>query len=1011
MRHSLFRISNTGAGSTLAVKLLLMQSLLTGIFCGAFDIAAHSIFLSFFDVRMMARAYILSGFVCLILTIFCLKLQHIARFSRLSVVCLLLISVLTSVLWIFLVRMPSGWVRFLVFLMFGPVNIIALLVFHQTSFRLLQYGTGKTLDLTFNAVFLTGILVISVSIPLLISFGLNTVFFILISAVSVILSAVLQIFIVKDQSESDRGDENSPARSVEKSLISIREKGNYMIPLAIFTILPVLVALFIQYSFMAETRNRYPGAEEMAHFLGLFTGCTVIFTMIIKFFAFPFIIRSLRLRTSLVISPVLIAIITSTVIITFVVHRNNSIITGTPAIFVLLVLSRFFSGSLQESVELPSRGILLQVLNRDVRFVTESILKSVVNGAGLLIAGLLLTGIGMIQFVKPAYFPAVLLGLTFLWIIFALKFHNVYRDYVKDLSIRSVQEETREYSEQYYPHWNNSFIAEMEFAYEYPGLITGDLSSVEKYRNQWYAENILRHADIKKDINLLPALKKIRSGPAFPRQMRLQAAEIIKDLEFVSGGKVHKDERLKAMLLLSGETAPQGPEVLKLLRDKDNDLRIIALALIRKFNMHELLGEVCECLGNPDLERQAENVLRSFKEQAILPLRKFYSYSSGDLKISHKILGILGKNCGRENIGFILPVLWTASRMTREKALNSFKGSVCDISSSEKESLMRFITDVFGIISWNLSAMVTIGRTDNRLLKDALTNENIRWLNYLFSLLSLTYGERPVKEIRENLDSGTVRGVNHALEMIDIIFDEQVKVRMRILFENTSDHIRIRNLSGFYPGEIQDFKDLVMGILNRDYNLLGIWIRTCTIKSINRIMDNDTADSLIALLFSPELILRQETINLLSRSGKEYLQQASDRIPEEMKGYLEKIISRSLNDNELLFNKVLFLTSCFKNVPEEYLLYLAKDLRFTDFLSPGYLPREGGYILWHFNQDNVNPEVKLSNDNILRSLKMSEEGDYYYILPVNTLKDFIDQYSEYSDVIFTYIDEIERRDQ
>jgi len=56
MRDSLLRFSNTGAGIKPAVYLLPAQAMLIGIFSGFFDITAHSMFLSFFDEKIMARA-------------------------------------------------------------------------------------------------------------------------------------------------------------------------------------------------------------------------------------------------------------------------------------------------------------------------------------------------------------------------------------------------------------------------------------------------------------------------------------------------------------------------------------------------------------------------------------------------------------------------------------------------------------------------------------------------------------------------------------------------------------------------------------------------------------------------------------------------------------------------------------------------------------------------------------------------------------------------------------------
>ena len=52
--------------------------------------------------------------------------------------------------------------------------------------------------------------------------------------------------------------------------------------MGIFIALSVVTAFFVQYSFMAVTREQYPAEEDMARFLGIFTGSMMIFTLLIK---------------------------------------------------------------------------------------------------------------------------------------------------------------------------------------------------------------------------------------------------------------------------------------------------------------------------------------------------------------------------------------------------------------------------------------------------------------------------------------------------------------------------------------------------------------------------------------------------------------------------------------------------------------------------------------------------------------------------------------------------------
>jgi hypothetical protein len=56
------------SGEESMVSMLLTQSVFLGIFIGAFDITAHSLLLSAFDEKMLARGYMVSGIAGVLVT-------------------------------------------------------------------------------------------------------------------------------------------------------------------------------------------------------------------------------------------------------------------------------------------------------------------------------------------------------------------------------------------------------------------------------------------------------------------------------------------------------------------------------------------------------------------------------------------------------------------------------------------------------------------------------------------------------------------------------------------------------------------------------------------------------------------------------------------------------------------------------------------------------------------------------------------------------------------------------
>ena len=72
-------------------------------------------------------------------------------------------------------------------------------------------------------------------------------------------------------------------------------------------------------------------------------------------------------------------------------------------------------------------------------------------------------------------------------------------------------------------------------------------------------------------------------------------------------------------------------------------------------------------------------------------------------------------------------------------------------------------------------------------------------------------------------------------------------------------------------------KKLYEDIINNDYNLISLWTKACTLRSITRIECDDMAESVTTLLFSPEEIIQEEAVTLIARSRPELYTEASPK--------------------------------------------------------------------------------------------------------------------------------------
>ena len=1013
MRDKLFAVLGIESGEESMVSMLLTQSVFLGIFFGAFDISAHSLFLSIFDEKMMAKGYVVSGIAGIILTALYTGLQTRMKFRNFAILNLVFVTALSLLLWIAIVLSPSKGVIFLLFIMLGPLNILAALGFWGTAGRLFTLRQGKRLFGLIDAGLVVGIIISCYTIPVLLSFQFDSHNILLLSALSVMIATGVQImigskfsFVAGKESQKPQKDEN------KRSVLKVFREDKYTRIMGIFVALSVVTAFFIQYSFMAVTREQYPSEEDMARFLGIFTGSMMIFTLLVKLLVFSYLIRNYGLRTCLAISPVLVAVFTAlAIIIGMSMGFTPEAASGFIIFFLLLALSRLFSKALKDSIESPSFKVIYQTISEKIRYEIQSAMDGTVNEIAALSSGLILAGMGVLSFIKLIHFSWVLFIFIIIWGFIAVKLYNEYRK-----SIRKALETGNEVltgkiiskSE----ILNNRFAAESSFRNDYFRLISGDFSPLDSNMSSWYFRKIIDHSSSLNDTNLIPLLRKLTALGSLDDDNRRLSGELMKRLEEVSAdGRADSDKLVTARKVLSGSRLPQTTEILRLLRDNSIEAKRLGIFIIGKFRLTDMLPEVCDCLNINGLETDAFSVLKTFGNEAGSELERFYLASSGNINTSKTLLRLLGRIKTRESRNFLFSRLWSNSRILKESAIKCLIDIEFKPDDEEKDKLHQLITETIGIMTWNLSARKSIERNNDSIMLKVINKEIVRWKGYLFDLLSITYDRSSVVKIRENLESETVESINYALEMIDIVIDETIKQKLIMLLDDVPDEEKLKNLYQFYPVEIPEYNKLTEDIINRDYNLVSIWTKACVLRNIRDLEGETLTESIVALLFSPEEILQEESARILSQSSRELYKSISPRIPESYRKKLGRIADGEVYEEEFIMARTSFLASCFPSVPEEELLSIAGQLKFhKDFesLTSGITDNSA---IWPVSGSaepgkvHVFYEGKLSEADIIIAIG---ENISYYSLSLSATDDFNYQYPDSSFEIFKYIETNEK---
>ena len=1009
MREKICTLLGIESGEESMLSMLLTQSVLLGIFIGVFDIYAHSLFLSTFDVKMMARGYVASGIIGIILIFVISRLQTWSRFINFPAFILVFVTLLTLVLWAAVILSPVKWVVFLVFIMFGPLNILVMICFREMIKRLFTAEQRKRLATITDTGLVSGIIFISFLIPLLLSFKIQLYNILLLGGAAVFITAIIQIikgneFILVGTKDTDVQVPTEKNRSV----ITLFRKDRYLRTIGIFAVLSVLAGFTIQYLFMAIAREQYPSAENLAVFLGLFTGIMMIFMLFLRLVIFKFILYNYGLRTCLIITPLLIAIFIVAAMITGYFAGYSPEASGGFAIFFILIAAcRLISRSLRDSVEFSSYLIIYQPVDKSTKKKLKSGIVGIINEMAVLVTGLILTALGFLSFFQLSQFLMFLLVVALAWIFVAYRLFVEYRKSIISFAEKFGRNAAYDNATESHDAYGKKFSAYLDFRRDYFSIISGNFSVLNKISNPWYFEKLVNGAIIQKDINLLPGLRKISNNSLLDENIRKSSDEAIKYLlGNHTPSKPGEDKTGAAIKTLAGTRKPQTTEILRLLRENSLESKRLAIFMIGKFRISDLISVVCESLSNPGLAIDAAEVLKTFGPGVEDELVRYFLITSGNSKLSKTILQLLGKSCSKETVGFLFSRLWANSRQLKEIAAKCLINCGFIPIEEEKQRLHELISEIIGIITWYLTARISLEKNNDDFLLGKINNEIKRWNRFLFNILSITYKSGSISKIFENIDKGTVESVTFAMEMADIVVSDSVKQKLLPLLDVVPDDIKLKNLLQFFPGDIPVRKKLLEDIINRDYNLINLWTKACALRSISGIEGENMAESITALLFSPEEIIQEEAAKLLARTQPGLYISVSGRIPESVKEHLDKIINGTITERELIFDKVLFLNKLLNSAAEDELISLASEMRFEKRLDYDSLELSDEFIIWHLNDDEtVKAEVCYDEGNKNRSGKKTGIlNSPVYILKMTSIEQYLFQFPDRSFEIIKYIE-------
>ncbi len=920
------KLLNIKQEEQLAVYLLLLQTFFLGVFLAVFDISATSMFMNTFGEVKLSEAFLISGIIGFSLTALYSKLQSVIKFSKLIILNLLVISILTFMLRFSFYFSNSEWLIFGVFVMMGPLNLLGIVGFWGMAGRLFTLRQGKRLYGLIDSGQIVGMIIISFSIPLILSLLPDSRDLLFLSAGSVFIAFILQIIIVKkfdlNKHNITKGSKAEKQQSV-KSLF----KNKYVVYMSLFVILSMMAAFFMFYTFLPITKGKYPVDNEFTAFLANFTGALMIFSLLIKTFAYEKLTKAYGLKVNLVIPAIVLGLFTLLAIIVGSVFGFNIESTSFMLFLLLISLGRLFSVSLKGAIEVPSQKILYQSLDVNIRHKVQVIIDGMVNELAAILSGVVLLLLSLISFLDIIHYSYFLFGIVVVWFFVGVKLYREYRislevtlNKEKNTDDKDINKEDillRNINKNIYDNEFSVAIKLIDYAKE-----------LEPLNYSKYYINCLEHSN---DKFKLEVLKRISSENLYELTSSLndyvkresnkenisETKKILKrfddNLLLLNDNKrlnelvysVYSEERvLVANLLSKANNVEQLKFLVVLLRDLSSDVKIAAInsAAIQKDK--SFIPLLLDLLSVTKYSVYSFEALKKYGELAIAQLEQHFFKSGLDAKVQVQIIKLLGAIGSKESIKYLFNKLNYYNKNIVNEACKALKecGYVSE-NENDKQQLLQHLNDIIKLTAWNINILVNtneneIGTAISKVIKTEIKS------NYdtLFLVLSITYNPSSVEHVRENLVTDTAESISFALELLDIFVDETIKNLLFILFEDISNPERIRRFKDHFPLDKLTSVELLNSVINRDNNLITRWTKATAISSLNNIEKIKIDDNILAQVFNTDKLLSELAAEILFKNDIELFDTCLSRLDKQIKNEFNNIFNN--NPENLIFNRI-----------------------------------------------------------------------------------------------------------
>jgi len=937
MLDKLFEYLNVKEEERAQVWLMLGAGFFMGIFLATYGVVAETLFLNTLG-NQLNQAFFYSGLFGIVTTMIFSFAQNHIKFSNLISATITLIVLLTAAFYIGYHYGPEQYrepIIFSMFCMIGPITTVLLLSYWGIFGRLFNFRQSKRIIGWIDTGQLTAIILANLLIPITIGFFGTMDNFLMISAVSIIISATFFLIISfrfplakNDPSEFD-------STVIKEASISRVIKEPYTKLLSIFLVVSMVLLILGQFTFQELIKVQYPDQNALGTFLANFNAAIFGLSFIMQTFVNDRVVANYGMRTSLMILPTIVGLFALCALVTGYWFGYTPEMTDKFAFFFLFVaLMRLFNNMIRDSLENPLFKLLFVPLESRSRFGIQSKVEGVINEVGRFSAGSLIIVFASLAIFKLVWMPVILLALTIIYFIVIQKMHAGYKSKVKAKleAVQSSSEKLELGTDRISKRLESQLLDPVpgKAVFSYKLLEKIDPEGSVKWVNQLIKnEQPEVHDFAQRRMNEMKGLSvsdryiiKYDQGKA---QVSDKSLLTRSELEMLikNGGEVTKarlirlarsseagDRQYAAELLLHTDKDEYNSYLVELLNDGEMNVRRTAIKTSVKKSSPEVIRALIDNLGYPDYSGQAADALILIGGKSLNILDSaFYRTGQSTLVLSQIvfIIGHIGGQHARE-------ILWNKidfpDKVVVSKVLLALGDAGFKANLTQGPRIRYAIETDIGDIAWNIGALDEIGlEGETKDLRDAIRAEIANDIDHVYMLLAMLYDARSIQLVKENIETGTVEGTAFAVELLDVFLSDQMKQRFIPCIDELSDQERMRRLEVFYPRVALDERLVLKFLINREFTQTNRWTKACVLRQIGTAKITEFILDLIAQLFNPDPLVQEMAAWALYQIDPNEYEANMPRLGPDVKRGMDAIIIPGHPHNQLSrYDKVKFFS-------------------------------------------------------------------------------------------------------